>query len=521
MAGTILLMSKLKQMLIMYKQGIAIKSIARNLGISKNTVKSYLFKLKGIIGDLNGKDIDYFIELPEHALESKFHSGNPAYKQQRYDDFKLMLPHWSNELKKTGATVRELWQEYREQHPQGYGYTQFCHHIQQHEKSSQPSAVLHHQAGEKLMIDFAGHRMHYIDRETGEQIKCHLFIAVLPYSGYSFCIAVHSQSSEDFIYAFESCIRFLGGSPKAVVPDNLKSAVTKANKYEPDINRLMEDICNHYQMAIIPARPYKPKDKSNVEHMVRTMYTRVVFRLRNQQFFDLKSLNDAIAEQVKLHNQTRMQLYNYTREDKFFADEKGFLQALNEERFEIKSYKQLTVAKNNHIILYQDKHYYSVPYQLIGQKVQVIYTRNTINVYHKGEQVAVHYRNYVEGGYSTKKEHLCSTHQYYQELSPDKYKERAQNISSDFYQYIHDIFTYSGKHPEQLYKICDGLFSLCRKTDRAKFDEVCRMNIEYRNYSYSSFKKMLENNDFTNLNNVENLKSIPRHGNIRGREYYQ
>jgi len=234
MAGKPKRMGQIKQLLRLHGQGHGKKAIARDLGMSKNTVKAYLKKIE--TGEFS---IDSLLSLDEPVLEGKLFAGNPSYKQDRYEGIKDELGYFSKELAKVGVTRRVLWDEYRQSNPAGYRYTQFCHHLGQYMKNKNPSMVLQHHAGEKLFIDFAGEKLSYIDRETGEIIECQVFVACLPHSDYSFAMAVRSQNTGDFIYALSCCLNQLGGVPQTLVPDNLKSAITKADRYEPDINQVM------------------------------------------------------------------------------------------------------------------------------------------------------------------------------------------------------------------------------------------------------------------------------------------
>ena len=378
--------------------------------------------------------------------------------------------------------------------------------------------VLQHRAAEKLFIDFAGKKLSYVDAETGEIVPCQVFVACLPYSDYSFAMAVRSQNISDFLHALGCCLHALGGVPQVLVPDNLKSAIIKASSYEPDVNRALEDFANHYHTTVIPARARKPKDKALVENQVKLIYSRVFARLRNQQFFDLASLNKAIKGKIMDHNQTRMQQKPYCREEKFLSDEKHLLQALPDQPFELKHYRELKVAKNNHLYLAQDKHYYSVPYQHIGQCAKVIYTRSMVRIYIKGEQIAVHLRDYKPGGYTTDKEHLCSAHQHYLDRSPDYYLDKAKLKSDELYQLIALMFA-QNRHPEQLYRTCDGLLNLQRKTDRCDFHKACLMAIKHQNYSYRFLVNILANK-MTDQPEVKQKKPLPDHENLRKREYY-
>ena len=323
-----------------------------------------------------------------------------------------------------------------------------------------------------------------------------------------------------FRSALACCLRELGGVPRALVPDNLKSAVTKASRYEPDINRALEDFANHYGTTVVPARVAAPKDKALVENQVKLIYNRVYAKLRDMEFFDLPTLNEAIGEKVKAHNQTRMQLKPYCREERFLAEEKKMLAPLPEQPYELKSYTELTVNKNNYIMIYEDKHYYSVPYRFIGQKVKVIYTRNMVYIYHKGKQVAAHIRSYVPGGYTTVREHLCSFHQHYLDRSPQYYIDRAGEKSPVLRQMVTLIFQ-QDRYPEQLYKTCDGLFSLFRKTELQHFEKACQMGIDYQNYSYRFILNLLQNRVTEDQQASPIEKKLPKHENLRGKQYYQ
>lgn len=517
MAGKPKSMSTIKQLLRLHKKGMSKKAIARSLNISKNTVNAYLEKL-----EQSKMNINALLALEDPVLEEKFHPGSPAYKDSRYEYFKNHVGYYLKELKRKGVTQQLLWEEYNADYPEGYSRSQFCFHLSQHLKASKPSMVLQHKPGEKLYIDFAGTKLSYINQHTGELIYCQVFIACLPYSDYGFAIAVKSQSIEDFIYALDRCMHFLGGVPEVLVTDNLKSAIVKANRYEPDINRALEDFANHYGMSVIPTRAGKPKDKAMVENQVKMKYTRIYARLRNMQFFSLADLNKAIGEKNRDQNQIRMQQKPYCREERFFSDEKCFLKPLPDQPFELKYYRELKVAKNNHVYLSQDKHYYSVPYSYIGKKVKVIYTRQMVYIYHKGKQIAVHIRNFIRGTYSTEKSHLCSTHRHYLDRSPDYYIHRAHKASNDLYQLFVLIFQ-QDKHPEQLYRTCDGLLNLQGKNSRLNpqgFNKACQIAIKYKVYTYQFVANIIKNKMTEQEEEIKEKPALPEHKNIRGKEYY-
>lgn len=523
MAGKPKPMSQIKQLLILNRQGKGIKTIARTLGMSKNTVKTYLFKLDKLLSG-NGADkhtLEALLSLDEPELYPLFHSGNPSYKDVRYDHFKDNLEAYQKELKKTGVTRTVLWEEYRQSNPDGYSYSQFCFHLDQHQTAKgkvKSSMVLEHKPGEKLYIDFAGKTIPYIDRETGEVIQCQFFVACLPYSDYAFAMAVPSQSTADFLYALSMCLQDLGGAPQLLVPDNLKAAVTKADRYEPDINKAMEDFANHYGTVVLPARVRKPQDKALVENQVRILYSRVFAKFRNMQFFDITSLNEAIKQRVKEHNQTRMQKKPFCREEKFIADEKPLLQQLPADPFELRCYSTNKVAKNTHIYLSPDKHYYSVPHTLVGSEVKVGFTRSMVYIYHEGIKVAVHPRCNKQGLYSTIKEHLSSQHQHYSDRSPDYYKNKASKISKVLHEFVCILFEQQ-KYPEQVYRSCDGLLNLARQYDLDTIEKACKTAMEYKKFSYKFIQNIIENR-MENESIPEKKRALPKHGNLRGRDYY-
>lgn len=514
MAGKPKTMSIVKQLLQMHIQGKGRKTIAKTLCVSKTTVKSYLLKLS-----LLRESAEELVKLDDPVLESRFIVGNPAYADNRFNELTDKLDYYIKEMERTGVNRRLLWEEYRKESAAGYSYTQFCFHIQQHLSNKSPSMVLAHNAGEKLFIDFAGKTFPYIDPSTGEYIQCQIFVACFPYSGYGFVMAVPSQKMEDFFHALECSLKFFGGSPQVLVPDNLKAAVIKANRYEPELNRTLQDFANHYGFAVMPTRSAKPKDKAMVERYVNIVYTHVFARMRNEQHFSIGSLNNAIITRVMDQNQTRMQRKPYSRQECFLSDEKPLLKQLPIDDFEIKNYRTYKVAPNNFIYLSEDKHYYSVPHIYIGQKVNVIYTRSKVKIYYKDEKITEHLRSYDSRVlYVYKKEHLCSAHQHYLERSPEYYISRAQNLSKNLSVLIARKFE-CNQPPETQYRSCDGLLRLAKQTNSTDFEKACALAIELENYGYKCLQNIIKYRTFENVVNTEN-KPLPTHENLRGREYY-
>jgi transposase len=516
MSGTVTSMSMIKQVLQLHKSGNSNRSIAMELGLDKETVNTYVRTVKA-----NNYDIEELLKLEDPVLEGKFKAGAAAYTDKRFDALKERLPHIEQEMKNKHVTRNLLWHEYLAAYPDGYRYTQFCFHLNQLQIARKPVAHLTHNPGEKLYIDFAGDTAEFVDGDTGEVHKVQVFVATLPYSDYTFAMAVASQSTADFLYALSRCLSFLGGSPKIVVPDNLKAAVIRADKYEPELNRLMADFANHYGFVVSAARPGHPRDKSSVENAVKIIYNRVYAPLRNRTFFGIEELNVAFAEKVRDHNQTRMQQRDHSREELFIAEEKPALTPLPQREYEVKYYIDLRVAPNNYICLKRDNHYYSVPYAYIGQKVSVIYTRTLVQVYFLNQSVAVHQR-VIGYGYTTVKEHLCSSHQHYLGRSPEYYIEKAKRCSEELEKLIRRIFEQT-QLPETMYKRCDGLLNLYRKTELKAFESACRMAIDHGQLTCKFVQRVIEKKTYKLYETPEGMtvgKSLPKHDNVRGSDYY-
>jgi len=516
-------MSKFKELVRLHKDKVSNRSIGIALNLNKKTVNKYVK-----IADEDPLGLDGLLKLDDPVLEHRLKSGNPAYSDLRFDDLSERLDYITKELKRTGVTLYLLWEEYRKSYPKGYGYTQFCYHVKQHLKASNLSWVLKdkHEGGKELYVDFAGKTMNYVDSMTGEIIPVQIFVATLPSSDYGFAMAVHSQKIEDFLYAIEECFHFMGGVPKILVTDNLKSAVTKSDRYQPDINVMMEQFANHYGCVVIPTRPGKPKDKALVENHVKLTYQRVFAPLRDRQFFSIESLNEAILELVKKHNQKRMQQMDVTREERFLAIDKPVLSACRKERFEISYKTELSVMNNSHVYLGRDKHYYSVPYRYITKRVTVIYTRRMFEVYYKGEKIASHLRDTSHGRYSTTPSHLPSYYTQYTLQTPKDYIERAYKANPLLGQIFARLFEGIKHPPEMAYKGCDGLLHLQKTTDRELFDRACKEALSMDKCSYR-FIKLLIDSKCAGIYQSElafmqqDIFPSSEHENIRDKSYYE
>ncbi len=302
MASHPIRMSTLKQILELRARGSGIKAIARSLSISKNTVKKYLRRLEPGGSQLSDKPTASEEEL------AKYLSRPSTPTQDRYKHFQSLLPYLEKELQKVGVTRQLLWQEYKEEYPDGYNHTQFCHYLRVWKQSHEVSMVQDQKAGDKLYIDFTGKKLEIVDPGSGEVTAVEVFVAVLGASQYTYVEAVRSQTKSDFFRAIENALHHLGGIPNAIIPDNLKAAVTKASKYEPLLNETLEDFAHYYGTVILPTRSRKPQDKALVERTVTLVYQRIYARLRHQVFLSLHSLNEAIGELLPYLNEACFQV---------------------------------------------------------------------------------------------------------------------------------------------------------------------------------------------------------------------
>ena len=519
MAGKLTDMSKIKQLLLLKKQGKSNREAAKLLGLYKGTVNRYLKFI-----DESNLNTEELLLLDDPVLEAKFSPGKAAYLDSRFEDFQRELDSIIKELEeahKTHVTRELLWKDYIEKYPDGYKYTQFCHHINQHRKVIKPRTVLvgTYRPADMLFIDFAGDTMHYYDRSTGEEHTMYTFVATLPYSDHAFAMCVRNQTTEEFTYALTCCFEAFGGVPSLIIPDNLKTAVIKADRYEPTLNKILEDMGNHYGFFLKPARVCSPQDKALVESSINRIYHNVYAPLRKAIHLSVQELNDAVKVKILQYNQTRMQQKPYSRQEHFLADEKCLLKPLPEQKFEIKYYCDLIVGTNCHIYLSRDKHYYSVHYSYISKRVNVIYTRSIVRIYCDGILLEV-YQRAMGFGYSTKKSNLASNSNAYLSRSPEYYITKADKHSETMGKIVRDVFM-KAQHPELAYRQCEGIMSLSSKVDRELMIKACQTALNNGITSYKFIGNFIKNNrayaEEINDNNYE----ISNHENIRGQEYYK
>jgi transposase len=515
MANKAIEMIKVRQILRLYEQGHSKVQISVLTGVARNTLKRYLRKF--MAGQYTFEQVS---SLNDHELEMLFGSDDEPKADPRFEVLQKLLPEINKQLKRKGMTLLKLWEQYREQYPDGYKITQFCYYHSQYNKGTNPVMHQEHKAGDKMYIDFAGEKLKIVDPETGELRSVEVFAAILGSSQLTYVEAVHSQKKEDLIVACENAMHYFGGVPAAIVPDNLKSAVTKSSKYEPLINETFADFAEHYGTAVIPARAYRPKDKSLVEGIIKIIYTRIYTPLDKHTFFTLPQLNEAIRQELEHHNNALLKGRDYSRRQQFEEIERSALLALPVYRYEFKQQKLVTVMKNGHVGLSVDKHYYSVPYRFIGKKMKVLYTSAQVEIFYRYERIAVHLRDMRKYQYTTLNEHLASAHRYLSDWTAEKFIEQGRALHEDVALYICKVI--EGKsHPEQAYKSCSGILNLARKVGSDRLIKACQRAHLFGVFNYPIVVQILEKKLDAFRADTEDVISMPQHDNIRGSDYYQ
>ena len=363
MANKIILMSRIRQILRLYTQGTSKKKISELTACSRNTVKKYIQKFHR--EHLTFEQVN---ALNDHDLEQLFGYVEPVVKDARFKELQALLPQMEKDLKRKGVTILLLFEAYKKQHPNGYGITQFYKYLRYFLKRVQPVMHMEHKAGDKLYIDFAGEKLSILDMDGGELREVEVFVAVLGCSQLTYVEAAYSQKKEELRRACENALHFYGGVPAAIVPDNLRSAVSKSSRYEPVINETFGDFAEHYSTVVLPARAYRPKDKALVEGMVKIIYHHIYTQVIRETHASLAALNTAIREALEVLNNAPFKGRDYSRRSQFEEIEREALKPLPPYRYEFKQQVIVTVMKSGHACLGVDKHYYSVPYRFIGKK---------------------------------------------------------------------------------------------------------------------------------------------------------
>jgi len=508
-------MRKIKDILrLRHEAGLAYRGIANALNIGYGTVVDYLNR---------AEQAGLAWPLPDGMLERDLgrllFPTQAATGQRRFaePDF----PAVCQELKRKGVTKLLLWQEYRQCHPDdGYCYAQFCHRYRVWLGCQQRSMRQIHRAGEKLFVDYCGPTMTIVNPDTGEFREAQIFVAVLGASNYTFACASWSQKQADWLNAHVKAFEFLGGVPELVVPDNLKSAVCKTHRYEPDINPSYQQLAAHYQCVIVPARPYKPKDKAKAEVAVQIVERWIMARLRHQTFFTLASLNQAIRLLLDDLNQRPFKKLPGTRLSQFEQLDKPVLRALPAQPYQYADIKQARVHIDYHIEY--DKHYYSVPHHLVKQAVEVQATDSAVAIYHQGQRIASHPRSYRQGAHSTCQEHMPQAHQAMHGWSPERFLSWAGDIGTETREVVSCILQ-EKRHIEQSYRRVLALLGNAKKYGRERLNKACGRALLIGSPTRSSVESILKqglDKIAVETPAVQEELSLDDHENVRGEEYY-
>lgn len=506
----------IKQIFSLHRDGLSNRKIASVLGISRNTVNQYIAWLTA-----SDYGADEIISLPDGKLREIFPSRT-TIKNDRFDALMRYFEQGKAARNHPGFTFLYHYEEYRKLVDEPYSYTQFMEHYHRRYARTAGSMKLEHLPGHEVFIDFAGTKIEIIDRDTGEIKKAEVFVAILPFSLFTYVEACLSQKREDLLHCMNNMMWFFGGVSKAVVSDNLKTAVTRSSKYEPDIKRSLKDFARHYDCVINPTRAYSPQDKALVENAVQLAYQRIYYPLREMTFFSLEDLNTEIKRLLENFNNMLFQRKEASRRELFQSLERQCLKPLPPGTYQLRDYTRTNVQKIGYVYFSPDKSFYSVPYRYIGKSTQIHYTRDTVEVYHYHERIAFHRRNKSKGCYNTEKDHLSSTHQKYLDWSPDYFKKQAAVLGPNVLACVTELFNESD-YPETAYKRSMGIIQLSKPYGKERLDSACGRAVYAKAVSYNRIKNILENNLDKVIPDDQNVKEshIPKHENIRGASNYQ
>ena len=515
MAARRLSMRKIKEVLrLHYEKGLSTRQIAKSLGISRSTIREYLERAQQA-----GLGWPLPSELDEASLELRLFPSIHTVAQEKRQ---MPSPEYLHqELKRKGVTLQLLWHEYKEKNPDGYQYSQFCRIYHQWTEKLDPCLRQVHKAGEKLFVDYAGQTMEITDPETGELHEAQIFVATLGASNYTFTEATRSQDLPSWIQSHVHAFEFFQGVTEILTPDNLKDAVTRSCRYEPDLNATYRELAEHYGTVIIPARVGKARDKAKVESGVLQVERWVLAPLRHHTFFSLAGLNDAISKQLEILNNRSFEKLEGTRKSLFETLDKPALRPLPAHRFVFAEWSKAKVNIDYHIEV--DHHYYSVPYQLIHERLDVRLTDVTVEVFFKSRRVALHRHSDLKGKHSTLSEHMPKAHQQHLQWTPSRMIRWAGQIGPQTQNLVRLILE-SRPHPEQGYRSCLGLLRLEKRYSRERLEAACARALAFKAYSYKNVESILKkrlDQQPSSASSPQTRLPLLEHENLRGRQYYQ
>jgi len=506
-------MRKIRELLrLKFTCGLSTRQIAQSLALGMGSVHEYLARVR-----VAGLSWPLPEELTDEQIEAQLFPSVGGLSLTAKPP-----PDWNQietELKRKGVTLRLLWEEHRTVHPDGLGYSQFCKRFADFQQTLDPRMRQSHKAGEKLFVDYAGMTMALLDPHTGQVTDVQIFVATLGASSYTYAEATLTQSLPDWIGAHGRAFAFFGGVPELVVCDNLRSGVSASCPYEPDIQHTYEEMAAYYGTAILPTRVAKPRDKAKVEAGVLSVEERVLAPLRNRQFFDLADINQALAQKRDELNQRKMQGREHSRAGLFAQLDRPALRPLPVRPYELGIWSRARVHIDYHIAL--EDRYYSVPYQLLKQEVEVRQGGQIIEIFHKGVRVASHTRIAQKYARSTQDEHMPAAHKEYAGWTPARLVAWLEKTGSCTRQVGESILA-GHAHPQQGFRSCLGLLRLSNHYGTERLEAACRKALAIHSPCYKSVKALLQNHMDQLPDQPDQPQRSPvEHPNIRGADYYR
>lgn len=507
-------MRKIKEILrLKFDLGMTHREIARSCKTSASVVSRYVgrFKVSGLPWPLPES-------LDEETLEKRLFPGEPGQRAEVEPDWAWV--HRERRRRDCHLTLELLWEEYRQEHPQGLSYSWFCEQYQHYLRQVDPVMRQVHRFGEKCFVDYAGDTLPIVNPTSGEVRRAQVFLGVLGASNYTYAEACWSQDSPSWLGAHVGMLSFFGGSPRILVPDNLKSGVKSPDYYEPEVNPAYQQLAQYYGFAVMPTRVGKPRDKAKAESAVLHAERQVLARLRHRELYSLGEANQAITELLKDLNQRPFQKLPGSRKSWFEEYERPALLPLPQRPYEVAEWKKARVNLDYHVEV--EGHYYSVPYPLVRELTEVRLTATTVEVFHRGRRVASHQRSYQKGKATTVVEHMPSHHRVMAEWNPQRIRAWALKTGPQTAQMAEAIMA-SRPVPEQGFRSCLGLLRLSKRYEAQRLEAACQRALAVGAFSYKSVQSILEKGlDRLPLPTKESWVPVPRiHENIRGARYYQ
>jgi len=505
-------MRKIREVLrLKFECRLSNRKIAESTSIARSTVSDYIQRVSAA-----GLSWPLPQDMDDAQLEKILFDQAPHTPEDQRPPLDFSQIH--SELKRNGVTLMLLWHEYKAENPQGYQYSQFCHRYRQWCAKLDPVMRQDHRAGEKLFVDYSGMTVPITDPGNGQVREAEIFIACMGASNYTYAEATLTQSLPEWIDSHVRALEFLGGVPELIIPDNLKSGVSKACRYEPDLNPTYLDMANHYGTAVIPARVRAPKDKAKAEVGVQIVERWILARLRNRTFFSITELNRAIAVLLVELNNKPFQKLPGTRQSTFESMDKPALKPLPVARYQFAQWKKARVHIDYHIEV--DRHYYSVPYQLIKKELDIRLTVNTVECFYKGSRVASHVRSDRQGRHTSVREHMPKSHQKYVEWTPERLLNWAGKIGPHTAELIEKVMV-SRMHPQQGFRSCLGILRLGKSYGEDRLEAASKRANQIGGRSYKSVESILKNGlDRKPLPGEDPSGLSIDHDNIRGGKYY-